>query len=398
MERIVALLYKVVKGEDLSNAEQDELDEWIAKSPHNRSVYDEVTNPVLVEKELKRISAYDKNTTWKKIKAGIKSEHPQSKLVFFSRSNFGKYAAAITLFILLAGSYFLFIKPPSSSNAIIVDTNSTATRENDIAAPTDDKAILVLSDGRKVVLDNASNRTLAQDRNIEVISKDGLVSYTISGSDQSKEAAYHTIITPRGGQHRLQLADGSRVWLNAASSIRYPVAFTGNERKVEITGEAYFEVTKDAARKFIVRSGDAVTEVLGTHFNVNSYADEENIKITLLEGKVKVSNSHADKLLAPHQQAVLLSAREIKLVKAVDVARVLAWQRGMFEFNDTRLEVIMRQIGRWYDIDIVYEGKPGDTKFGGGISRQLPLSKVLKSLEDNGIEFQLEGKVLRVKP
>jgi ferric-dicitrate binding protein FerR (iron transport regulator) len=227
---------------------------------------------------------------------------------------------------------------------------------------------------------------------------DGKITYQAPLTIDHSPLIFNTLSNPRGSRViDMTLADGSRVWLNAGSSITFPIAFVGNERKVSITGEAYFEVVHDASKPFIVSKGDMSVQVLGTHFNVNAYDDEDAVKVTLLEGSVKVSQLaiHDSKVIRPGQQASV--AENIRVYDNVDLDAVLAWQRGMFEFNNTSLEAILRQVSRWYDVDVVYERKPGLGPLGGGISRDLPLSKILSLLEANGAKLKLEGKKLIVQ-
>jgi ferric-dicitrate binding protein FerR (iron transport regulator) len=201
--------------------------------------------------------------------------------------------------------------------------------------------------------------------------------------------------TPKGRQYSLLLGDGSKVWLNAASSIKFPTAFTGSTRVVEITGEAYFEVAHDAAKPFIVSVNDMQVEVLGTHFNINSYSDEPEIKTTLLEGKVRVTRGGSIGILKPGQQASVNSANELKIEDA-DVDAVMAWKTGVFDFRSLELPEIMRQIARWYDLDVKYEGEPGHEKFSGIVSRKSNVSQVLKIMESAGVKFRINNKEITV--
>jgi ferric-dicitrate binding protein FerR (iron transport regulator) len=236
--------------------------------------------------------------------------------------------------------------------------------------------------------------------NTKVIHKDGQIVY--DDENMSKNALlYNAITTPKGRQYQLTLADGSKVWLNAASSIRYPTAFPGNERVVEITGEAYFEITPDRIKPFRVFVKGMEVQVLGTHFNINSYDDEATIKTTLLEGSVKVKMNNNTRLLLPGQQAQISSNAgdgDIKVVKDIDLAVVMAWKNGYFSFDKTDLGAVMRQISRWYIVDIIYTGKIPDRKFGGEISRNNNLSEVLKILEESKVKFRIEGAKIFVLP
>jgi ferric-dicitrate binding protein FerR (iron transport regulator) len=218
-------------------------------------------------------------------------------------------------------------------------------------------------------------------------------------NEKPTEVLYNTLTTPRGGQYQLVLPDGSKVWLNAASAISYPTAFTGSERKVEIKGEAYFEIAKNTAMPFIVKVNDAQVQVLGTHFNINAYSDEDAIKTTLLEGAVKVTKDAASTLLKPGQQAILgRSSNEIRVQENTDLDAVLAWKNGYFSFNQTDLATIMRQIARWYDVDIVYSDKVPERRFGGEIPRNTNAAEVLKMLEESKVHFRIEGRKVIVLP
>jgi transmembrane sensor len=276
-----------------------------------------------------------------------------------------------------------------------------------VAAPTRTKATITLADGRIVELDSLANGTLATQGNVKLVKlANGQIAYeTVSGEIVNPSTAlrmqYNTLTNPRGSKViDMALIDGSHVWLNAGSSVTYPVVFVGNERKVSVSGEAYFEVTHNAAMPFKVSKEETTVEDLGTHFNVNAYEDEEDIKVTLLEGSVKILRSAQDDkgtLLKPGQQAVVREGENIHVVNDVDVEMIMGWKNGKFEFDKTDLTTIMRQISRWYDVEVVYEKKATTEKFGGGISRNLPLSGVLQMLENSGVHFRLEGKKLFVQ-
>jgi ferric-dicitrate binding protein FerR (iron transport regulator) len=203
--------------------------------------------------------------------------------------------------------------------------------------------------------------------------------------------------TPRGGQYRLMLPDGSKVWLNAVSSIRYPTAFTGKERRVEITGEAYFEIVKDASRPFKVSVNSSMeVSVLGTHFNINAYTDEPTIKTTLLEGSVKVTHNEHSVVIKPGEQTQFNSEGTMKVVHDANVDQAVAWRNGMFEFEDADLQSILRQVMRWYDVDVEYQGNIPDRYFTAIISRDKTLTGVLEILKLSDIDYKLEGKKLVV--
>ena len=301
-------------------------------------------------------------------------------------------AAALLLFLTAAG-YFLSSRKPGSD--LEINERPTEAGQKDIP-PGGNRAVLTLSDGRKLVLDTADRGALAKQGNVTIINLEGQLSYNREGSN-SGEVLYNTITTPRGGQYQLVLADGTRVWLNAASSLRFPTAFSGRERKVELTGEGYFEVAANKELPFLVVKDRSEVQVLGTHFNINAYDDERDIKVTLLEGAVQVSNAASVRNLKPGQQAQM--AKDIQVVEDVSIDNVLAWKNGWFEFEAADLSSIMRQVNRWYDVDIVYEGQRTEEKFGGRISKNLPLSSILQMLKSNGAaDFKLEDRKLIVRP
>jgi len=269
--------------------------------------------------------------------------------------------------------------------------------------PGGNKAVLTLADGSTIILDSAANGTLTQQGNSKIIKlENGQIAYKASG--KAEEVIYNTISTPRGGQYQLVLSDGTKVWLNAASSLRYPAMFTGAERKVELTGEGYFEVAKNAAMPFKVDvAGKGEVEVLGTHFNINAYSDEAAISTTLLEGKVKVtgtgSRPDSYRVLTPGQQAQLKANGQIGINNNVDVSEVVAWKNGKFQFGEAAdITSIMRQIARWYDLDVEYKGT-FTGHIGGTISREVNVSKVFEMLEMTGTaKFQVNGKKVIVLP
>jgi len=301
-------------------------------------------------------------------------------------------AASITL-MLATGAYFLFMNKPKQ----IAKTETQQRFKNDVA-PGGNKAILTLSNGTQIILDSAANGTLSQQGNSKVIKLDsGQLKYEASGSSPLGEAGVglNTITTPKGGQYQIVLADGSKVWLNAASSITYPTAFTGAERKITMTGEAYFEVAHNAAKPFIVSKNAVSVQVLGTHFNVNAYDDEAEIKVTLLEGSVKATSSNNSIIIKPGEQAVL-TAGEIKAM-SVDLDEVMAWKNGIFNFNREDITGIMRQLSRWYDAEIIYQGDKSEDLFSGIIKRNNNISQVLKMLEQtNRIHFKIEDRKIVV--
>jgi transmembrane sensor len=315
-----------------------------------------------------------------------------------------------------------------------VTQTSPVPVQNDVA-PGGNKAVLTLADGSTIILDSAANGKLAEQGTAVIQKKDGQILYSrLPTADSRLPGTYNTMSTPRGGQYQITLSDGTKVWLNAESSIKYPTAFTGKERKVTITGEAYFEVAKDVKKKFIVAvsthdsrltthdEGSAertmTIEVLGTHFNVNTYKEEPTINTTLLEGAVKLNilptadSRLPDNHSKTNQSAVLTTLtlrpgqqgqfnpdqQKLSLAANPDVEQVMAWKNGGFNFNNKSFAEVMRMLSRWYDVDVIYEGKIPAVRIGGEMGRDLNLRQVLQALGEMGVKFRIEGKKLIVTP
>lgn len=256
-------------------------------------------------------------------------------------------------------------------------------------------AILTLSNGSKIVLDSVGNGLLANQSNTTVSKKNGGLIYA---ADNNAQVVYNTMTTPRAHQYHLELSDGTKVWLNASSSITFPTSFAANERKVKITGEVYFEVAKDKKKPFRVLVNDMQVNVLGTHFNVNAYQDEATVNTTLLEGSVLITEKSKKILLKPGQQAQKQKSGVIVINDNVNTDEVIGWKNGLFYFEQANLQTVLRQLSRWYDVDVVYENGVPSRSFEGEIQRDLNLSQVLRILEKNKVHFKIEGKILRVMP
>lgn len=343
-------------------------------------------------------------------------EVQQARIVPFNkRTWFKRLAAASVVLLLGTAAWFLFFptekeKPPPSSQSVRFG--------KDILPPSGNKAILTLADGRKIVLDSARNGALAKQDQVNVLKQnDNKIVYT-SGETNGQPVKYNTLTVPRGSKPvQLLLADGSGVWLNVASSITYPTAFTGNERKVTITGEVYFEVAslnrEGQAKKmpFIVKimtpAGPAgEVEVLGTQFNINAYDDEPVMRTTLLEGSIKLTSrpaspggSRDSAILRPGMQAEWDRQGPITLVQHADLEEVMAWKNGLFRFKDANIETIMRQLEKWYDIEVDYKGNPPVHPFVAKIPRDVSVSELLKLLElTELVQFSIQGKKITVMP
>ncbi len=333
-------------------------------------------------------------------------------------------AAAVIMVVFSAGLYFYsdnkvvdqfvskqtITEPKLSSPSITVTAfpekqKIRVTEVKDIEAG-DNKAILTLGDGTKIILDDAQNGILAnQGGNSILKTAEGELIYSFSNesSNQSAERKadniiFNTIETPKGGKFQVILPDGSKVWLNAASSLRFPTAFSGSKRHVELKGEAYFEVAHDVSKIFEVNTRNQVVQVLGTHFNINAYSDEPTVNTTLLEGSVRVSDlrTHISQLLKPGEQSKL--SERIEVINVKNTSEAVAWKEGYFQFDEADIQTVMRQIERWYDVSVIYEGKVPNYRFGGEIERSLSLLQVLKVLEKTKVHFRLEGREVIVMP
>lgn len=304
-------------------------------------------------------------------------------------------AAAIIIIAACAGIIFSLKLPQRLAPA----NDIVKTTKTDIL-PGSSKAILTLANGKKMILSNIPNGVIARQGNT-VIHKDAagtLINIADTHAQGNNLNAYNIVETPIGGEYSVTLADGTKVWMNAASSLKYPVQFSDNERVVELTGEAYFEVAKDAAKPFKVKSSGQTIEVLGTHFNINAYENEEVMKTTLLEGRVKVLNKTGVQFLNPGQQSVMNFGGDgrIKVLTDMDTDEVTAWKEGYFQFNQADIHTVMRQLSRWYDIKVSYSPEIASKEFQGAIQRDLKFSQVLRILGKTKLHFTVKGKEVMV--
>ncbi|HRP34106.1 MAG TPA: FecR domain-containing protein, partial [Agriterribacter sp.] len=324
-----------------SPEEIDFIEKYYQYFDRNKNLTDDFTDAEMKETELRMLN---------NLKTGISGANKKVRPLY---SSWWKWAAASVAVVLAGG--IIFSQLNRQPGKVISEVKAGSSESHDIA-PGTDKAIITLDDGTSVFLDDSSTGVIARQGSTQVFKlSSGEVVYR-NGKDDD-EVVINTMTTPRGGRYQLTLADGTKVWMNSASSISYPTAFAGKERRVKVTGEVYFEVSKNAQKPFYVGINDETEiRVLGTHFNVNTYADNGSINTTLLEGSVSVSNNAKELLLKPGQQAEIKN-RAILLLNNVDTARVMAWKNGYFSFNNTDLEMIMKQLARWYDIEVEYEGQ-----------------------------------------
>ncbi|MDN5286902.1 MAG: FecR family protein [Mucilaginibacter sp.] len=307
------------------------------------------------------------------------------------------WAAAAAAAVVFALSLIIYHQVQLSSDKIT--KNSLLTNKSPVV-PGFNKAMLTLSDGSNIDLNDSKKGLLSKQGGASVGKlDDGKLVYNAKDAEVKKAVTlYNTITTPRGGQYQVVLSDGTKVWLNAASSLKFPAIFTGSERKVELTGEAYFEVAKNKNMPFKIAVNNMGIEVLGTHFNVDAYKDEQVIKTTLLEGSVKLVTDNHEAYLKPGQQASLGQQQTFN-IHPVNTEEAVAWKNGYFMFNNENIQDIMRKISRWYDVEVVYEGKIDEKDFGGTVSRFDSVTGVLKSLELTGtVHFKMEGRRITVMP
>ncbi|MBV7533023.1 FecR family protein [Chitinophaga sp. sic0106] len=295
-------------------------------------------------------------------------------------------SAASVALLLVAGIYF-WLRPSKTPPVV-------AANPKPVMAPSQGTAMLTLADGRQISLDSLQNGLITTDAGADIAFKDGELLYD-SKSGQAAPDARNTISTPNGRQFRVVLSDGTQVWLNAASTLRYPAVFPENERSVEITGEAYFEVAANSRAPFRVTvPNQAEVQVLGTHFNVNAYPDIASIKTTLVQGAVRVraTTTNASVVMSPGQQARMTGNSDHIAVEKADVDNVMAWKNGLFNFNGLKLKEVMNELARWYDVEVVYEKNIPDIRFFGELSRSLSLQDMIMALEESKVKVRLEGK------
>ncbi|HJP62224.1 MAG TPA: FecR domain-containing protein [Mucilaginibacter sp.] len=328
-----------------------------------------------------------------KINEAIKYDRRRGNKIKYLR--WASIAAACLLLLSIPPVYFHLRKKIAKPSAISYQKKPL---QNDVN-PGGNKATVTLGDGSKIVLNDARKGVLTSQGKtlLNKAKSDQLVYVAPASVTSSLPVVYNTISTPRGGQFQVVLSDGTKVWLNAASSITFPTIFTKGERRVNITGEVYFEVAKNKELPFRVVAGKQTVEVLGTHFNINSYADENSIKTTLAEGSVKVSTEGQTVILKPDQQAnVSNSGKSGITINNVDTDDILAWKEGSFVFEKADIPFIMRQASRWYDVTIKYEGNISERRFTGSISRSVNLSELLKMLKYTGVNFRISDKTIVV--
>ncbi|MCC9064763.1 FecR family protein [Flavobacterium piscisymbiosum] len=372
-------------NDTLSPEEESIFDTWYNESASNRKYFEQVQNNFETT-----IEDVDLDAAWNVINKKITPQR--------NKKPYYKYAIAASIALLLGTGIFYFSKPKA-------EIIQVAEKPQEIA-PGGNRGILTLSNGKQIVLSDISAKdTIAKEGEKEEVtikvSANGVITYIINpNANASKENsnAFNTLSTPTGGQYNIVLADGTKVYLNAVSSIKYPTQFNGDQRIVELDGEAYFEVAKNKNKPFIVKSGEQDIEVLGTHFNVHAYDNESVVKTTLLEGSVVVTYKNQKAILKPGQQSNVSEKNARIAIRDVDTEATIAWKNGRFKFDNADLKTVMRQLERWYGVKAEYRGDVSDVRFNGGTFMNKNLSEVLKVLELSNIKFKVEGKTIIVYP
>ncbi|HTI92613.1 MAG TPA: FecR domain-containing protein [Puia sp.] len=388
------LIFKEIEGLPLTEREREDLRVWRNGGEERKLIDEGLRDRRALMQELTVLNdRYKAAASIEQVFRilGLEVERPGEVSAIGRAWMRGMSAAAAVIFLML-GSWWLVTNKEGSGPAPL------RPAEAGVAVQKPDKAVLILSDGTQIPLDSARDGQVAQQGGVKVVKMNGQVSYR--GGDRGEPVAYNTMATPRGGQYLVVLPDSTRVWLNAVSSLRYPTVFSGRERKVELNGEAYFDVAPNKSSVFVVAAGDVEVRVLGTQFDIMAYGDEAIRRTTLVEGKVMVARGAERQVVTVGQQAMVGRDSGFIMVDAnPDIDKAVAWRSGSFKFSEADIRSLMRELSRWYDIDVVYEITDFSGRYGGRIDRSLPLPAVLKLLEGNGIHhYRTEGNKVIVLP
>lgn len=403
VEKIINLISKYREG-TLSQGDQNELEVWLAESDENRSLFAELTDKVSMAGKLKAYSDVDSEAIWEKT---LQQIYPAAKVkpLYPVQRVWLKYTAAAAVILGLSLAGWLYLKPVS--NQPVAEKQPATVEPAAEIIPGSSRAILTLSDGKKVDLDKVNAQEKIEQGNVIISAANGQLVYNGANAANGRgpiavgSVLYNTVSTPTGGQFQVILPDGSIVWLNAASSLRFPIAFAGGERNVSLTGEAFFQVAHMADKPFKVaietpQGNEGTVEVLGTQFNIHAYTDDALAKTTLVEGSVKLTTKTAmQQVLKPGQEALVNKSGKIENVKMVNMANAVPWRNGYISL-ETDIKTVMREIARWYDLKIEYAGKVPVKSLEGQIPRTYPITDVLTILKKYGIEAKLNSKERKI--
>jgi len=386
------LIIKHLKGE-LSVTEEIKLNAWLNESDENKQLLEKIKDEHLLQNDLDFFATIDQKEAWKNIVLrGQKTSFVGQVYSFIQK---WKYAAILLVFLTAGGVWFKINTVTISKPQIAAIKKSRF--KNDIP-PGTEKAKVTLADGSVMSIDPHSSEMVKTYGSLKITSQHGLLTYQSIGTTQDVNSdRFNTITTPKGGKYKVELPDGSLVWLNSESSLKFPVAFSKHERRVYLTGEGYFEVAKDKHKPFKVYANNSIVQVLGTHFNVQAYKNEAAERTTLLEGSVKIFNKKNSKLIVPGQQASITANSKKIRIHTIDVNEIVAWKDDLFVFDSEDIESVMREVARWYDVDVEYKEPVPQIHFSGSISRSNNISQILNMLElTGGVHFSIDGRKITV--
>lgn len=382
------LLFRYLRDE-LRAEERTMVEEWLAADENNQKLADQFKDQMALEKEMALFSSNDRKKAWESIAARTGSG---ARMVPLRKRRKVLLPVAALALLCVVGGWLIWHTPAQKSADIKRDAVAQAANP----PANTGKVRLTLANGAVIELDETGDGALYEDSSSKLLKKNGELLYQSKDDEAGTLAAYNMIHTPVGRQYRVVLPDKSKVWLNAASSLRYPTTFRDSARVVELSGEAYFEVAKNKSMPFIVKAGETKVEVVGTHFNVMAYPDEKTTRTTLLEGSVIVSDPKERKKMRPGQEAI--AGNGIRLAEA-DPQAAVAWKQGFFNFENADIAMVMRQLRRWYDVDVVYEkGIVPDIHFSGIISRNSSVQQVITMINMSGnLQMEIQGRKVLVK-
>lgn len=383
----------------LTAGEQQELDAWLQEHGDNFLLYEELMDEDQLGNDLNELYTYDHKQAYERLAQRIAPPEVAGKRLHF---RIGWYMVAAVLLLVAGGiTYFAFLnkadKPIPRVSVVVAQKKSPGVE------PDSKKAVLILADGSTVVLNEMKDGNIAQQGNVVVHkNKNGQLEYKLSGLP-ANTTSLNTLRTPRGGEYQVVLEDGTRIWLNAASTLQFPVHFNNNDRRVVLTGEAYFEVASVLAPKtghkksFIVNVDNMEVQAIGTSFNISAYREDDRSQTTVVEGLVKVNRNNKSNLLTPGKK--LIASDSTMTVEDADVKQETAWKTGEFVFRNTSLKMVMNELARWYDLDVVYDAGVPTLHYSGEIQREQDVTKALQMLEyTGGVSFTISKRIITVHP
>lgn len=353
--------------DSLQGEEEEELSEWLHISSENQAVFDHINNSDQFRTWVDVKKSADTDAAWEKLYQLVQKENRRLMYLRIMR-----YAAGLFVPVVVAALLYLFIFKPGPLENL--------AQQEQVIRPGNSKAVLLMDDGKQVSLDSADELLLVEKDGTSIRKAEGLLNYETPGTTPPAKPLYNTISIPRGGEYNLVLSDGTRVYLNSMSELKFPVQFQGDTREVELSGEAYFEVAP-AQKPFLVKSKGVVAEVLGTSFNVNAYGDKNEVVTTLVDGRIKVALDGPEgisRILEPEEQAVCVSGNRNIEVKKVDVLLYTAWKDGEINFYNERLEDIMTTLTRWYTAEVFFMNPSvKELRFSGSLDRYGDIRQIL---------------------